>query len=83
MFKKAMDDIIDAAQVMFEEDGISQETVNELRSVSLNLLRATPSPIVLEFAGNDFGFLHYLYSCCIKFTSVVLLYRNPGLSFAW
>ena len=33
-----MDDIIDAAQVMFEEDGISQETVNELRSVSPNLL---------------------------------------------
>ena len=28
-----MDDILDAAQVMFEEDGISQETVNDLRVV--------------------------------------------------
>ena len=83
MFKKAMDDIIDAAQVMFEEDGISQETVNELRSVSLNLLRATPSRIVLEFAGDDFGFQLHLYSFCIKSTSVVLLYRHLGLSFAW
>lgn len=31
-----MDDIIDAAQVMFEEDGISQDTVKELREVRLS-----------------------------------------------
>lgn len=41
MFKKAMDDIIDAAQVMFEEDGISQDTVKELREVCLLLSFAT------------------------------------------
>lgn len=33
-----MDDIIDAAQVMFEEDGIGQDTVKELREVCLLLL---------------------------------------------
>lgn len=66
-----MDDIIDAAQVMFEEDGISQETVNELRSVSPNLLLAAHPAILLGSAGSAlrfhfrlyFAFLHQVYLC--------------------
>ena len=34
VFKKVLDDILDASQVMLEEEGITQEVVNELRVVS-------------------------------------------------
>lgn len=39
-----MDDILDAAQTMFEEDGISQETVNELRLVGPHYFFRTTVP---------------------------------------
>ena len=47
-----MDDIIDAAQVMFEEDGISQETVNELRSVGLHFLLTTGCCTLLDVSSH-------------------------------
>lgn len=37
MYQRIMDDVIDSCQVTFEEDGVNQHTLDELRKVGILL----------------------------------------------
>lgn len=47
-----MDDVIKNCETTFEEDGVSQQTLGDLRKVRLHIFRSCPT--VLSFCANLF-----------------------------
>ena len=54
MYSRIIDEVIQSSQVNFEEDGVEQQTLNEMRTVGL------PSPAL---ADRKTGLLNILITC--------------------
>ncbi len=60
MYSKIMDDVIDNCQVTFEEDGINQQTLNDMKTVGLSFSYSTV-PLWMEFSYIPFSSIKTLH----------------------
>jgi len=50
VYSKIMDDVIDNCQVTFEEDGINQQTLNDMKTVGLFFSSFLTASVLIKFS---------------------------------
>lgn len=70
MYQRIMDDVIENCQVTFEEDGVNQQTLDELRKVGLFSLFSYLAGRIFSTCFQTFGIamtsFEAFYSCDFK-----------------
>ena len=84
-----MDDVIDNCQTVFEEDGVNQQTLDDLRKVGLSLssserARKAPATIVVSLiVGKEAACYCYITSCSVSRKTFRSSWGSFFCSFLW